>query len=243
MQSSNVLAKTDILGDQLNTQMSKNMVQLNIVQLISKLPLTDFITCCVDKVYDVLILDGGSRDGQEEAVNQGWVNLLGQYHDARKDEKTTQNIEIRSRIMHLRIRATIIGLLLDTVNMFYSKTLIDSIKKFDSEFEQFEFSEETIEQDLIFISNIEINNKIEYESALVELQEFEEKIGIKDKDGNYIEKSKLTEQVFYDYVMAYNEVFKTSHSVDRLNTLEYARMCYRYEKYIESVNLKNKENA
>ena len=245
-QSSNVHAQMVTVGDQLDTQILKNSEQSNIVQhklefikSISKLRLLDFISCCIDNDFSSLIINGEIQDSKQ--LNQCWINILSQYHEARKDERTIDHINLLWELQKLRERAQVINLLTNTIGFFYSKTLINAIKNYDSEFEQFEFSEETIENDLILISNIEINNEIEYRNLLEQLEEFEKSIGIKDKEGNKIEAIKANEQIFYDYVMSYNEIFKTSHSVTNLNTMEYARMCYRHDEYVKNQKIGLKE--
>jgi hypothetical protein len=232
-QSSNAIAKAGTLGDPLNTQMQKNM-ELNFVQLISDLPMTLFIKCCL-KPYDLsnLIINKQVEFCDSKKLDNAWLNLLSQYNDVRKDERQKRLYEIRLRMQVLRLRAEIITLLLNSVGMIYLETIIDAIKSFDDEFSQFEFSEESIVEDLQCIKNIEINNEIEYQDLKKEFEEMEK--DTVDKDGN---KVKTSEDVFYDYVFSYNEIFKTSFTLSSLSAMDYAKMCNRRDLYIESQNAK-----
>ena len=214
------------------------MELLNIVfvKTIGKFPLSSFISCCVDRDFSGIVVQGKPNEAQ---IQEAWLVLLSQYHESRKDEKTREHIDLLWRMQQLKVRAEVINLLLNTLNLLPVKSLIDKIKELDSEFEQFEFSEESLQDDIQMVKNIEINNSIEYSQLKEQLNAFELLIGIKDKDGKLIEKEEMKEDVFYDYVLSYNEIFKTSHSVDKLSTIEYAKMCYRHDKYIDNINSKN----
>ena len=111
--------------------------------------------------------------------------------------------------------------------MIYSPTLIETLRGFDEAFLEFQFNEESIEDDLQLVKNMEQANELEYRQIKEELEAQEQVAGTGSNVVN-------GEEVFYDWVASYNEVFKTSHSVAKLSTMEYANNCKRLDKYISS---------
>lgn len=236
MQSSNVLVKTDMLGDQFNTPTLKNTVQSNTLRLISRialLPLTTFIRIICDKDFNLIVIDGSPT---EQELSDGWNSLMSQYYSARQDESKKEYQELVWRMQVLRVRAEIINLLLNSIGMIYSPTLIEAIKNLDEEFSQFTFADDTIDDDLECIRNIEKNNTVEYSSLSEELKLMEISLGFRDSDGNAVECASITEESFYQEVSTYNEVFKTSLSVENMSTMTFAINCKRWREHIERLN-------
>lgn len=228
---SDATVQTDTLGDQSSTPTVKSTELSNTVRFrdnISRLQLLDFIECCVHNKYDSIILDGKPTD---EQIGEAWLRLLSQYYIARKDDSNSTRNEILSRMNELRLRASIITMLLNSLGMIYSPKLIQTLKDYDPAFEQFTFSESTINDDLQLVKNMELNYDIEYGQLKDDLEALER--NTRDKSGNQVVTG---EQVFYDYVAAYNEVFKTGLSVDTMSTMTYANNCHRYDEYVQSMD-------
>lgn len=252
MLSLNAIAKKDIVGDQSNILMQKStesnialpseekIEEPKFIEKISKLKLTSFIECCANNDYSSIVISGFPNS---EELELAWIKLLSQFLKARAEENNEIRNEIVSKMRHLELRNKILFLVLKTLEMFYSKVLIEEIKGLDEEFSQFEFSEESYENDIQLIKNIEINNDIEYKELQKQLEELEalEKPKSEDEESKN-QKAPDKEQVFYDIIMSYNEIFSTSYSVDNLNTMEYARMCYRRDRYIMDAET-NKESS
>lgn len=220
-----------------------NIALFKVVESISKLTLVNFISCCIEKDLTPLIISGDLMGSEQEIeiLNNAWINILSQYAEARNDETQKERKELVFRIKQLELRASVIGLILGSLEMFFFDKLIEIVKEYDEEFCQFEFSHESYLNDIAMIKNIELNNKIEHDELELQLQEIEKEETKKLGGELGLSKTKL-EQVFYDYVISYNEVFKTSHSVDRLNTLEYARMCFRHDEYVKNINNNTNSN-
>ena len=226
MQSSNATAKVDMLGDQSDILTQKK--RLNIASFhnnIARFPLLDFIDCCVNKQYNSIIITGVLEDINSETIQEKWIILLSQYYKARGDESNNEKNQMIFRMQELRLRASIITMLLNSVGMIYSPTLIGILKDFDPAFCEFQFLEDSIDEDLQLIKNMELANDLEYTQLKEELEAQEPIANVKSVN---------PEEVFYDWVASYNEVFKTSHSVAKLTTMEYANNCKRLDKYISS---------
>ena len=235
---SDATAQTDTHGDQYSTPIAKSMELSNtvpynkphFVTTITRLPLLDFMECCVQGKYDSIILGIHSKPTEDE-ISEAWLKLLSQYYAARKDDSNSTRNEILCRMQELRLRASIITMLLNSLGMVYSPKLIKTLKDYDEAFEQFAFTESTINDDLQLVKNMEINYEIEYRQLKDDLEAIER--NTRDKSGNQVVTG---EQVFYDYVAAYNEAFKTGLSVDTMSTMTYANNCHRYDEYVKSMD-------
>lgn len=211
-QSSDATASQGTLGGQSNILIAKK-TQLSI----ARFKLLDFIDCCKG--------DYSSLEKEED-----WVEILSQYYTVRKDEENKERLELLCRMQYLRLRASIITMLLNSIDMIYSPSIIKTLKEFDDEFQQFEFSEDNVLECLQMIRNIEFNNDIEYTQLKSDLKKINEKEGESVGD---------ISSTFYNWVSSYNEAFKTSHNVDNISVATYANICYRLEQYLNSQNTKD----
>lgn len=237
-------AKTDTHGDPSDTPTLKNTEPSNIapsdkpkfVTSIVRLPLTDFMECCVHGNFESIIIGVHVKPTKDE-IGEAWIKLLSQYYQARQDESNNDRNEIIYRMQELRLRASIMTMLLNSIGMIYSPMLIKTLKTFDPVFEDFAFTESTINEDLQLVRNMEINYEIEYRQLKEDLERLEGQT--KDKEGKEVS---IGEQVFYDYVAAYNEAFKTGLSVETMSTMTYVNNCHRYDEYVKQMDSNKIEN-
>ena len=184
----------------------------------------------VYKNYSFIFVNGNPN---EDEIQEKWIVLLSQYYKVRGDSQNNEKNELIFRMQELRLRAAIITMLLNSVGMIYSPTLIQTLRDFDEAFSEFQFTEDTINDDLQLIVNMEKMNEVEYRSLKEELESMEKVSGVTGIN---------PEQVFYDWVASYNEAFKTSLCVENISTFTYANNCKRLDEDCSKIEMYQSQN-
>jgi hypothetical protein len=201
---------------------------MKFVSAIRELPLSDFITCCAENDFSSIVFSGNPT---KEQVDVAWMQLLSQYYAVRQDPRTLEQWQSITEMQLLRVRMATVNALCESLRMVYSPVIVFQLHKMGFDFP---FTRETYLQELELVKNMEVQTRLDFESIQEHFAE-QAKNSI-DKDGNSVKQS---EQIFYDYVDSYNECFKTSHSVDRMNTFEYANRCKRLDEHYKNLQTQN----
>ena len=194
---------------------------------LKDLKLTDFIACCVDNDLHSIVISG---QADEEQLGNAWLHLLSQYYEARQDARANQHRELLGQLEALKIRAAVIEMLVEAYKCFPTQMIIERLRELG--YFDLQFTPETMDNDLMCIRNNEINYQIEHDNIKEELEQL-------SKGAN--DKATAGHKIFYDYVMSYNEAYKTTYTVDGLNAFEYALICHRLDEYIEHLNTQNRQ--
>lgn len=212
--------KRHIVSSKQQKASAKDISQLYIFRdSLTELPLTGFIACSVHGDYSYLLKSGNANTDQLEFQ---WLKILSLYYEQKEDADCIYNIDHQWQIKVKKLRMATIEAIVKALEQMYNEKLIESLKLWD--YEHLEFSHETYFTDLQSVLNGERTTKLEIELLQQELDER------KNPDSK-----PMTEASYYDMVLSYNQCFKTSYAVSQLSTMEFARMCCQYEKYMASM--------
>jgi hypothetical protein len=134
----------------------------------------------------------------------------------------------------LKFRVSWINAIVSSLQLRFTETIANELRDV---FPDFQFTEESFDNDIQMLKNMEVSNKILY-------SELEDSLSLMQKDSEGGDKvtPEIMEQNIYESVSAYNRMFNGSEKVKELNTLEYAIMGRAYEKRIEELHEMEKQN-
>lgn len=201
---------------------------LSIVSSIKDLPLKDFIECCVNENYSVLIKSGEIvTQIDAEKVYYGWLSLLSQYYEISGDSEQARQFSIIGRMKSMECRKQIIETCVEILKANRVESLIDTLKEL---YPELEFTDESYTSDLNTVINNEKVAIVDYNLLKEELEDIVKKQGIADEK---INKVSLEERI-YNELLDINKVENGSYS-EEISTYKFALLRKRLIAHIEQL--------
>lgn len=203
-------------------------IKSNLITSIAVLKLKDFITCCVDN--DLSVLGEGSEDERKEA----FTDLLSQYYEAKGDTEIKEYLQVVSQIKAIELHRELINTIAMVMRERYSQAGAEALRNLYKQF-GYQFTEESLEEDLEKVRRGEISNDVTYKRLLKDLEKLD-KAKTKSKDLTHVQKLSNFRQRIFDI----NKVEHGSYD-DQMSVLDFAILEARLIEHIET--LKDQANG
>lgn len=223
--------KQDICGDQSEMNPLPDLKPLNIVRSIKDLPLKDFIECCCNNRYELLVK--GDLEAYSEAqlkeVYEVWVNLLSQYYEVSGDEELQEQFRITIEMKAIEYQKSVMAVLEQTMLDSYNEDLAAVLRE---HYPKYTFSKETLEKDFEQAKKLDVKTRMRYDQLKSTLDSLINDTGKKA--------AKISqEESFYNTLFDINAVEKGAYTKD-ISTYEFALLRKRLIKHVEYLQSQSK---
>lgn len=216
--------------------MVSNLInQMHFITSIKNLSLNNFIECCVNERYALIITSEHNQEGiilspsQQTLLAKAWVNLLSQYYEVSGDKAMTDYIQKVGRLNYLKLRQIQISACVSAIRKIYgsikeiNEVLCNELRNF---YKNFNPTPETLESELIRVERTENNYKLE-------IINIESGLATKQKEVG----KKASETDFYSVLFDYEEITKVGISdKENMTTFMYAQYRRRLKDKVDQLN-------
>lgn len=222
------LTKQDMDGESLEAPILSDLEPLDIVQSIKKLPLKDFIECCVNDNYELLIKGDKRALTPSDAIDLAnrWATLILEFYDVSGDEKAIGFFKLTARRTAIMLRQKVISIAIETLKLYYVEAVAVELRNFY----KYPFTAETMDIDLKKVSSREIPFQIELDKINAEIEAIQKEQGIDAQ-------KKSSEDGFYQTLLTYEQVAKVPvMDKENMSTYMYALYVKNLNKQLEYLN-------
>lgn len=232
--SSQEPTEQDICGEGQEMNQLNDLELLSIVQSIKELPFKDFIECCCNNAYQLIVKAGFNPSNEQHLalVYSGWINLLSQYYEVCGDNELNEQFRIAIEMKVIDSKRDVLAVLETLMLETFNEPMADMLREI---FPNIPFTKETVKEDFEKAKRLDVETRVRYDQLKSTLQSLVGDTGKKDKELS----AAAQEESFYNTLFDINQMEKGAYTKE-ISTYEFALLRKRLVKHIENLQSQNK---